>query len=1094
MSEPISVPRVGMLATVRQRRGIVTAVEPYGARGERASHLVRIEYTDTNGPTEDTLLWEHEARARLLEPTALPRVADRPCLQPAELDALVRTVRWGALVPLVSPQNPGEAAETPIAAPLFGAVEVDDFQLVPLSRALAMPRVSLLLADDVGLGKTVEAGLVLNELLLQRRIRRVLVLTPAALRTQWRDEMHSKLALPFELVDREETFALQKRLGLDASPWRTYGRVIASYYYLRQPDVLEQFLATCRPSEDRAGAAPAAHLPWDLLIVDEAHNLMPQPLGDDSDLVEMLRQITPYFEHKLFLTATPHNGHTESFTGLLELLDPVRFVQTDELTEAQRTRVEQVVVRRLKREINELDDAQTRPRRFAERKLVEKPLHFRKAERALAEAFAQLRTAVRTKTRTAKEAERHAAGFALQILGKRLLSSPSTFAVSWHRFRAGMAEAEAASLADVDAARKNAEEDLDDDAEREGRIDHATRTIGAWIQPFAESLRAELSAVDAALVALGLGPTESGPLGDPREDARFERLQQLIDEELRRGKAWRSDERLILFTEYKTTLDHLERRLCAAYGEVPRKGALRVLYGGMDQKERDAIKAAFNDPEDSVRVLLATDAAAEGLNLQETARHLLHFDVPWNPSRLEQRNGRLDRHGQARDVTVFHFTSENDADLEFLARVVEKVSQIREDLGSMGEVFDRAFERRFERDEDAREVQRKLEHDVAIKKGQSAIPRAVDTGTGREAARIRALARDIDLSPETLRDALETAMGLESAPPRLLGPDDRGRHTIAMPPPETWKPILDDSLRLRGERHKKGAMPSIIFDPRLFQQKIGERSVFRPSPDTVLLHLGHPVFRHALAELSRRRFPGGERARSFADRAWTVRRGPVPEGCDALVLLTVEEMAVNELREPVHHFVRTLRLPIRDGSLREALPYVAPADERATVVSPSDQLVAEARGLWNEIEHDVREALVAHTKVLTKSVQKVLASEAKRVEREERRRFDDRSKEIEAAKASNTVDRMNKQIAKWRKQQAQQLLFDDPEAEMRSRKIRSAEEEVARRTHRYDELLTVVKRERERVLSVLLPSRFALRGDVRGFPVAVEIRFPEARS
>src|SRR5690606_7938778 len=107
------------------------------------------------------------------------------------------------------------------------------------------------------------------------------------------------------------------------------------------------------------------------------------------------------------------------------------------------------------------------------------------------------------------------------------------------------------------------------------------------------------------------------------------------------------------------------------------------------------IKDAFNDPAAPVRVLLATDAASEGLNLQETARLLLHFEIPWNPSRLEQRNGRLDRHGQARDVTVYHFTSDDDADLRFLRRVVGKVEQIREDLGAVGELFDAAFARRF---------------------------------------------------------------------------------------------------------------------------------------------------------------------------------------------------------------------------------------------------------------------------------------------------------------------------------------------------------------------------------------------------------------
>ena len=110
--------------------------------------------------------------------------------------------------------------------------------------------------------------------------------------------------------------------SLKANPWRLLPRIIASYYYLRQPDVLEQFLSTCRDAVRPGGEG--GRLPWDLLIVDEAHNLMPVPFGEESDLTKMLREIGPYFEHKLFLTATPHNGHTRSFTGLLELLDPVR--------------------------------------------------------------------------------------------------------------------------------------------------------------------------------------------------------------------------------------------------------------------------------------------------------------------------------------------------------------------------------------------------------------------------------------------------------------------------------------------------------------------------------------------------------------------------------------------------------------------------------------------------------------------------------------------------------------------------------------------------------------------------------------------------
>ena len=222
---------------------------------------------------------------------------------------------------------------------------------MPLLKALRMPRVSLLIADDVGLGKTIEAGLILTELLIRRRIRRVLVLAPAALRWQWRDELWEKFSLRFEVVDRHRTELARRQLGMDANPWRSFDRIVASYHYLRQPDVREQFLAACRTPEG------SPHLPWDLLIVDECHNLMPSPFGEDSELCRTLRIVAPRFEHRLFLSATPHNGHTRSFTGLLEMLDPVRFTRTSEMNPAMRRRVHDVVIRRLKREINAGDSA-----------------------------------------------------------------------------------------------------------------------------------------------------------------------------------------------------------------------------------------------------------------------------------------------------------------------------------------------------------------------------------------------------------------------------------------------------------------------------------------------------------------------------------------------------------------------------------------------------------------------------------------------------------------------------------------------------------------------------------------------------------------
>ena len=196
----------------------------------------------------------------------------------------------------------------PVSAPFFGAVQVDDFQLVPLLKALEMPRVSLLLADDVGLGKTIEAGLILTELLIRRRVRRVLILTPASLTQQWQREMKTKFSLNFDLIDRTETHAVQRRLGL--TPIRGAPSLESS-----PPITTSASRTSCSnflpPAVHRIPPAggPRAQLPWDLLIVDEAHNLLPSPFGEDNQLVKALREITPLFEHKLFLQP-PHTTAT----------------------------------------------------------------------------------------------------------------------------------------------------------------------------------------------------------------------------------------------------------------------------------------------------------------------------------------------------------------------------------------------------------------------------------------------------------------------------------------------------------------------------------------------------------------------------------------------------------------------------------------------------------------------------------------------------------------------------------------------------------------------------------------------------------------
>ncbi len=488
------LPRIGMFATVRNRRGVVTAVEPYDGDTGRL-HLVHIEYKDDQLPHDERLVWEIEARGELLEPTALPDAAASNPMPPDDFNALLRAARWTATSPYLDPDGAGPVDRLPISSPFHGAVQIEDYQLVPLLKALQMPRVNLLIADDVGLGKTIEAGLILSELLLRRRVQRVLILTPASLRYQWRDEMWEKFSLRFDLVDRGETDRLRRRLGMDANPWRSFSRIIASYYYLRQEDVLEQFLASSRTPEG------SPRLPWDLLIVDECHNLMPSAFGDDSDLCRMIRLLAPQFEHKLFLSATPHNGHTRCFTGLLEILDPVRFSQTSELKPAEKARIQQVVMRRLKREIN----ARTDPPRFCERRppkaLI---LRLSPAEAALSAAFSAFRKKVRELIASGDRRRRRAGGFAVEILGKRLLSCPTAFAESWRRSMEGLASAEAASDEEVASVERNVRQETGDDREAQKRVDTAAGVVGAWLKTMADDLKKEIASIDAAVNELGL--------------------------------------------------------------------------------------------------------------------------------------------------------------------------------------------------------------------------------------------------------------------------------------------------------------------------------------------------------------------------------------------------------------------------------------------------------------------------------------------------------------------------------------------------------------------------------------------------------------
>lgn len=1077
-----NTPRNGMLAIVRNRRGIISDVRLFGANEKGTYHLVHVDYKDDHLPTGEDLVWELEPHSQVMQPNQLPSSSSQP-MPVEDFDALVRAARWTAISPYLDPDESGPLDRMPPAAPFHGAVEIEDYQLVPLHKALEMPRVNMMIADDVGLGKTVEAGLILTELLIRRRINRVLILTPASLRIQWLDELDSKFALPFEVVDRDRTLKLKRSLGIDANPWRSHSRIIASYHYLRQPDILEEFLSASRSFED------SARLPWDLLIVDEIHNLMPAPFGEDSQLCQMLRRIAPLFEHRLFLTATPHNGHTRSFTGLLETLDPVRFSQTDELGDAAKKRIKQVVIRRLKREIN----LRTDPPKFCTRKPpVAIPLTFDRAELRLMDAFQEFRAVVRKLILESSRKRRQAGSFALEILGKRLLSGPMTFLDSWKRCKAGLAEQDSADDSEVITAGKTANEETADDREAQQNASMAAGVVGSWLKAFADDLTAEIHGIDAAAEALGVSLAKTVIEQNPSVDARFQALCELLDGKLRDGRDWKDDERIVIFTEYKTTMDYLMRRLGERYkGQDDR---FLQLFGGMDDNEREEIKERFSDAADPARILVGTDAASEGLNLQATARYLLHFDCPWNPSRLEQRNGRLDRYGQLRDVYVHHFVSDQAADLKFMDLLIRKVEQIREDLGATGDLFDEAIHRRLIQGDSYEDVAQFLELNVEHARKSVAIE-ADDTISidSDLATKLNALREELDLNPETSRVTLEAAMvhDAKGKRPQLTEPDDKLLFNIHNPGLLGWAETIDESVRVSHGRNMKGRMPKLTFSTEAFKQVRDGRTIFIPRSDAALLHLAHPLMKKALSTLTRCRFPqfglGDEISR------WTVRLGEVPASCDALFVLHMEELAVNNLRETFHHWVSSVCIPVRASELLDALPHT-PACMLSDAELCKDQAArSRAQDLYSEMEPDLGRFIRQRRAALSETLIQQLAMDLKQALEDAEESYKSRQGEISQMIQDRTMNRLMKEIVNFRKQQQQGHLFHNAQdLDDLEQKLERREEELRRMKEHLETAREQLAKERERITKLLLPKRYTLSGEAQVFPVAVEVWLPRS--
>lgn len=549
------------------------------------------------------------------------------------------------------------ATETlPLAAIHAGRILPEAYQFVPAARLLDAPRPSLLIADEVGLGKTIEAGICLTELIARGRARRILLVVPPGLIPQWQDEMREKFGLAFHLIENAAALdRAQTALAEGLKPWHFLDRVITSVDYLKRREVL----------------AGALEKPWDVIVVDEAHALAESGTPRNpysTQRTRLGRRLRDATTTLLLLTATPHNGHRHSFRSLLELVAPTDATFAGD-REVVRRRVARSMVRRLKSQIHRTDPATGLPKpSFQAREpvralgVVTLPSQDREVFRLVSSYCSKVASAA------ADTDEADLVSFAMQIVKKRMLSSRAALTSTVKGRLEALTSRGEADDPPSRAELRELQTDLALGETEQERI--ADRVIRASVPRDARRRNDEKKKLKAILVLL----EEAAPL----PDAKFAALA----EDLRASVLPLPGEKAIVFTEYVDTLAALRAHL---ESQPDFAGSLVTLTGGLGTRPRLAALARFD--ESGCRFLLATDAASEGLNLQRQCCRLYHLELPWNPIRLEQRNGRIDRHGQARPPKISYLYYPQSPEDRMLDRLVRRIVQMQDDKVSTPDIL-----------------------------------------------------------------------------------------------------------------------------------------------------------------------------------------------------------------------------------------------------------------------------------------------------------------------------------------------------------------------------------------------------------------------
>ncbi|MGA9771157.1 MAG: helicase-related protein [Blastocatellia bacterium] len=555
----------------------------------------------------------------------------------------------------------------------------EPYQLLAVKKVMESLRQRFLVADDVGLGKTIEAGLIMQELTARQRGNRVLIVAPASLQDQWKKEMQRHFLRTFYIYNSRKMEGIQELVDENLNPWLAKNSIVTSIDWVK-------------PQYEGTGSARRninkvfdqlikVEKRWDIVIVDEAHYV-----STTANRADFARTIQERCDSLLLLTATPHSGNPEHFFNLLNLLDPFMFANPEDLDRPDaRERVDKVMIRRGKETIFEINSEGKLVKKFRDRQPQSIEIDFSKDERRLYEAVSEYTSAgwaQLNRKRKISEAARNAGIFLLTLVQKRMVSSLAALRETLRNRIESIVETRTAARLNSDSRElarllKDYQRDEymeDEDRERVERYIETRRIQSSYAERTTEikTLRDFLESTEELIRR--------------KQDSKLKWLSEFLEKLFARDPG----EKVIVFTEYRDTLDYLKSELEKKW--MLGSDSIVVIHGGMPLGEDESeigsklyAERRFNEPD--TRVLLATDAASEGLNLQRYCHILINYELPWNPNRLEQRIGRIHRYGQRRIAQIYNLMIKGSKEAEIFKRLQEKIEIIRQQLGNMAEVL-----------------------------------------------------------------------------------------------------------------------------------------------------------------------------------------------------------------------------------------------------------------------------------------------------------------------------------------------------------------------------------------------------------------------